>query len=82
MRNSNRFNKCFKLWNDLNDAIFRENELGEETLDEQTVIIENLEKLLPFENKEQHEKWLDVLFGYKFWEDFEQLTLSIMYQCK
>lgn len=41
-------------------------------------LIEEIEQLMPFKDKEEHEHWLDVLTSYKFWEDFEELTLEII----
>ena len=45
--------------------------------EEENKLIEEIENALPFKDKEEHEHWLKVLQGFKFWEDFEELTLSI-----
>lgn len=37
-----------------------------------------LEKYLPFENEEEHQKWLDILFEFKFYEDLEEITKKII----
>lgn len=49
-----------------------------ENIEETNRATELLEKALVFPNKETHIKWLDVLQGFKFWEDFESLTISII----
>ena len=54
----------------------------EEVINEENSIIEELEKMMPFENQLEHEHWLDVLQGFKFWEDFEELTLNIIRRLK
>lgn len=57
--------------------------VGKEEQDDRTIelqeeAIKEIEKLLPFKDEEEHEHWLDVLQGFKFWEDFEDLTMEIM----
>ena len=56
-------------------------EVGEDFVKEEQ-LIDTLEKNLNFKSEEQHQYWLGVLFSYKFWEDFEELTLSIINQNK
>lgn len=45
-------------------------------------LISKLEKNLNFKDEEQHQSWLSVLFSFKFWEDFEELTEKIIKQNK
>ena len=49
-----------------------------DTIEEQNELIGKIEELMPFKNEEEHEQWLNVLMSFKFWEDFESLTLSII----
>ena len=44
----------------------------------ETKLVKKLEKSLTFKDQQTHEKWLDCLFSFKFWEDFEDLTKSII----
>ena len=74
-----RRNICLDLWarlSKLEDGTSWE----DESISEEEFLVGMLEKYMPFKNQQQHEKWLDVLFGYKFWEDFEELTLLIINQ--
>jgi len=45
-------------------------------------LIGEIEKELPFKDQEEHQKWLDCLFTFKFWEDFEGMTLNIINRLK
>lgn len=47
-------------------------------IERQNKLLEELENALPFKDQQEHEKWIDVLTTFKFWEDFEELTLSII----
>lgn len=47
-------------------------------IDLQNKYVGKVEKGLTFRTREEHKKWLDVLSSYKFWEDFEDLTNSII----
>lgn len=47
-------------------------------IDAQNEYTSKVENGLNFRSKEEHEKWLNVLSSYKFWEDFEELTNSII----
>ena len=48
-----------------------------EQYEEANATLLEIESKLNFKNKEQHEKWLDVVASYKFYEDFYNFTLSI-----
>ncbi len=37
-----------------------------------------LEKAMPFKSEEEHNNWLDLGATFKFFEDFEEMTLSII----
>ena len=70
---------CLQLWEQFSKVEGSE-EWNDATLDEEEFLIGMLEEYLPFKNEDQHEHWLDVLQGFKFWEDLEELTLSIINQ--
>lgn len=61
-----------KLLNDLGIALENDNRR------EQEKILSKLEKVLPFKNENEKNHWLEVLQSFKFWEDFEELTLKII----
>lgn len=61
-----------KLLNDFGIALESDNQR------EQEKIISKLEKVLPFKNENEKNHWLEVLQSFKFWEDFEELTLKII----
>lgn len=48
-----------------------------EQFEEANETLLEIEANLDFRTKEQHEKWLDVVASYKFYEDFYDFTLSI-----
>lgn len=48
------------------------------TIDKENKLLEEIEKALPFKDQQEHQKWLEVSETFKFWEDFEELTLSII----
>ena len=70
--------KLLKMWEEWCELF--ESDQVEETIDKENELIGQIEELMPFKNEEQHQHWLDVLFSFKFWEDFEELTLSIINQ--
>ena len=49
-----------------------------EDFEEQNALLEKIENSLSFKDQQEKEHWLDVLSSYKFWEDFEELTNSII----
>ena len=53
-------------------------EQDDRTIELQEEAIANVEKLLPFKDEQEHQHWLEVLQGYKFWEDLEDLTMEII----
>lgn len=44
--------------------------------------LEKVEKMLPFKNEEQHQKWIDLATSFKFWQDIDNLTYEIINQIK
>jgi hypothetical protein len=52
------------------------------SIDLENNLIEEIEKCLPFESKEEHQKWLDIGMGFKCWEDFEDYTMRIIERLK
>lgn len=55
---------------------------GDPTPTKQKNLLRKLENSLTFKDQETHNKWLDCLFSYKFWEDFEELTKAIIKDMK
>lgn len=53
-------------------------EQTEDNINREDVITMKLSRLLPFKDQQEKEHWLDVCQGFKFWEDFEELTLEII----
>ena len=54
----------------------------EEVINNENSILKELDEMLPFKDQLEHNHWLDVLQGFKFWEDFEELTLNIIRRLK
>jgi hypothetical protein len=50
----------------------------QENIDKSNETMIELEKAIPFKDEEEHNKWLDLGATFKFFEDFEDLTLSII----
>ena len=48
------------------------------TIKEENALVEQLEKELNFKDQEEKNQWLDICASFKFWEDFEELTLGII----
>ena len=69
-------NHLLDLWEKYSKLV--ESEQDDETITKENLLLEEIESLLPFKSKMEHEHWLNVLQGYKFWEDFEELTLNII----
>jgi len=69
-------NHLLDLWEKYSKLV--ENDQDDETITKENLLIGEIESLLPFKNKMEHEHWLDVLASYKCWEDFEELTLNII----
>lgn len=52
--------------------------LGDENNEQDTCeLVEELENLLPFKNKREQNKWIDLTITFKCWEDWESTTLEI-----
>lgn len=51
---------------------------GRDEVDESNASLERLEKYLPFKDEEEHQKWLEIGSSFKFWEDFESFTKTII----
>ena len=68
------------LWNEYSSLIGSDQE--EDEIARENSLLESIELVLPFKDKQEHEHWLDVTSCYKFWEDFEELTLSIAARLK
>lgn len=65
--------KLYKKWKKyfLKDAT-------QENIDKSNEAMIELEKAIPFKNEEEHNKWLDLGATFKFFEEFEELTVSII----
>lgn len=70
-------NHLLELWEKYSNLVGSDQD-DDETIVKENLLIGEIESLMQFKNREEHEHWLDVLQGYKFWEDFEELTLSII----
>lgn len=68
--------ELLNLWERYSKLV--ESNQEQENIEEENKLIDQLERNLPFKNQEEHEKWLDIMATYKFWEDFEELTLEII----
>lgn len=68
--------KMLKLWKRFS-YLMGQDQL-EPTIEEEDEIIRIIDENLPFKDAQEHDHWLDVLMGFKFWEDFEELTLEII----
>lgn len=69
--------RLLKRWQQFSYLVGRE-EQDDRTIKLEEEAIKEIEELLPFKNEEEHQHWLDVLQGYKFWEDLEELTMGII----
>ena len=65
-----------KLWKRYSKLVGSDQ--SEKVIDEENELIGEIEEKLPFKDEEEHQRWLDILFTYKFWEDFEEMTLMII----
>ena len=68
------------LWESFSSLVGKDQ--TEEVINESNELLAKIEGLLPFENQLEHNHWLDVLQGFKIWEDFEELTLNIIRRLK
>lgn len=50
----------------------------QENIDKSNETMIKLEQSMSFKNEEEHNKWLDLGATFKFFEDFEEMTLSII----
>ena len=55
---------------------------GDPTPTKQKKLLRKLENSLTFKDQETHNKWLDCLFSYRCYEDFEELTKAIIKDMK
>lgn len=63
---------CEYLLDKLTDANY------DNDIDAINSLTEQLENALPFKSEAEHQEWLDTLFGYRFYEDFENATMKII----
>ena len=68
--------ELLRKWKHYSNLI--EKDQTEKVIEQENKEIEEIEKLLPFKNEQEHKKWLVVGMGCKYWEDFEELTMSII----
>lgn len=71
MKKNTRQQKALDLLKQLENALNSEP-------NKQNKLARQLEKTLIFKDKEIKEKWLDLLFSFRCWEDFEELTKTII----
>lgn len=55
-------------------------EQNDQSIQKGNQLIDKLIFLLPFQNQEQKERYLDLLFTYKYWEEWERETIKIINQ--
>lgn len=67
-----------KNWGELADLVGSDQE--QENIEKENNLIEQISNTLPFKDQQEKEHWLDVCQGFKFWEDFRELTASIMWR--
>lgn len=60
------------LWGMFSKAIDEDDVKG------QTKAFMELEKLLPFKSKKEHDEWLNMGFTFRCFEDFEEMTFKVM----
>ena len=51
---------------------------SEKNIQKGNKLIDKLISLLPFQNEKEKENYLDLIFGFKFWEDWEKETIRII----
>lgn len=59
-------------------SLLMEQDQTSSVIDEENELLELIESKMLFKDKKEHEEWLEMLEIYKCWEDFEELTLSIL----
>ena len=80
----NKYKEFLNKWKRLSKLVgeYFDNVDNEDTIDEQNQLIIDIEDMLPFATQGEHDYWSDVCATYKFWEDFEDLTLMIASRLK
>lgn len=76
-KNNSLYKQLTSLWNQLSKL----EEMGvwdDDTISMESKLLDELEHKLPFESKEEHLHWLEVMSSYKFWEDWEELNMRII----
>ncbi len=68
--------QLLELWRDWKKYFLKEP--IQEYIDISNVIMNSLSINLPFKDKEEEEQWNDLGATFKFFEDFEEMTLSII----
>lgn len=51
---------------------------NEKTISKANELVDKLIELLPFENDQEKERYIDLVGGFKFWEDWESETIRII----
>ena len=51
---------------------------SEKNIQKGNKLVDELISLLPFQNDQEKDKYLDLIFGFKFWEDWEKETIRII----
>lgn len=50
----------------------------EKTIEKATELIDKLIDLLPFENEQEKERYIELVSMFKFWEEWESETIRII----
>ena len=56
--------------------------IEDDEIELQNLLLEKIEEKLPFKDEVEHNNWLNVSDTFKFWEDFEDLTINIIKRLK
>lgn len=66
-----------RLWTKYSNLI-EKGDGDSESIDKENMLICELENHLPFKDEEEHNHWLDLGSSFKYWEDWEELNMSII----
>ena len=51
---------------------------NEKNIEKACELVDKLIELLPFRNEREKQKYLDIVYGFKFWENWESETIRII----
>lgn len=68
-------NQLLKMWIEYSKLVEQDQTI--ETIDKENELLLEIEKMMKFKNREEHEKWIDK-GNSNCWEDWEEMTLKII----